>query len=154
MASVGSGPAFSISGAPLYSRSGKIAWGPAFDILVLPNIRGAETQVSRITGGGLTSISMMGVFRRNPTGFEVAASLGLVTGLFAGSSNSIEITGGVRDSPISWKAPVGPRAALRMGWIWSSGVGLAISSSIGVVGDSHVGVVPITVLGNLTYSSW
>ena len=45
--------------------------------------------------------------------------------------------------------------SVRAGYVWPEGIGLAVSGSGNMVGDEHgSAVIPISVLGNVTYSSW
>jgi hypothetical protein len=148
----GSGPLLSLGAAAAYS-SGKVALGPALDISILPNIKGVRGPISGIEGAGVASVSIMAIFRSQESGVELATTLGLTGGVFSGYSNAVYIIGG---SPkvTSYELPIGPRASVRLGYVWKDGVGLALSSSASIFGADGEAIIPITFLGNATWSTW
>jgi hypothetical protein len=151
----GTGPVISASATPAHSRSASVAWGPRFEILVFPSIKHADAPFSAITGGGLLSVSGAFLFRPRPSGFELSADVGVVVGGFFGVGEDVILNGSPPKRPIPWTAPIGPHLGVRAGYVWPEGIGLAVSGSGNMVGDEHgSAVIPISVLGNVTYSSW
>ena len=141
---VGSSPVWALGVVPAYAISLQFALGLGVDVTFLPNIARAWD----LEDGRSLSVSAVAILRSIGR-FETAVALGVQT---AGFSRS-EPAGGAGSASAEPLA-VGPRIAVRTGYVWPTGFGLALEPSAAILSYDEEPVVPIVLVAEAIFATW
>jgi hypothetical protein len=145
------GPAVALSVAPAFALSRELALGLALDTTIFPSLeQHGRIGESSIGGGLLVGAAAALKVRPRRFGFEASLACGVQRATLYGSTNDIASPENVYEH----ESAVGPRAALRMGYVHTSGFGVSTAGSYAWLEGEHSVYRPLVFLAEATLSTW
>ena len=145
------GPAVALTMTPAYAIDSRLSLGVVVDATVFPALeQHGRMGESSIGGALLYGGAAALIVRPEPVGFESVLSFGVQRASLYGSTNDI----GSPENVYEHEPALGPRAALRSGYVWKSGFGVATTASFAWLSGEHSSYRPLVVLIQAGLSSW
>jgi hypothetical protein len=138
-----SGAALALTIVPAYALAPSFALGLGLDATILPAMeRHGPLGESNVEGALLASASAVAIIRPAPVGFEAQYFLGFQNASVFGSTNEI----GSAENIYEHEPARGPRTALRFGYVFENGFGVATTGSFASLRGDHSTYTPLTVV--------
>jgi hypothetical protein len=138
-----SGAALALTIVPAYALAPSFALGLGLDATILPAIeRHGPLGESSVDGALCTSASAVAIIRPAPVGFEAQYFLGFANASVFGGTHDI----GSNENIYRHEPARGPRTALRFGYVFENGMGVATTASFASLRGEHSTYTPLTIV--------
>ena len=145
------GPVLALTAMPAYAIGAGLSLGVVVDAMMFPALeQQGQIGESNIGGALLLGGAAALVIRPARVGFEGALSLGLQRATLYGSTHDIASAENVYEH----EPALGPRTALRCGYVFESGFGVATTASLAWLGGEHSSYRPLVVVFQAALSRW